>query len=53
MGGLPEIIITFREKASSAIARSSRGMAAVLLQDDTAEQFLTPRTRWKDVKETE
>lgn len=53
MGGLPEIIITFREKASSAIARSSRGMAAVLLQDDTVEQFLTPCTRWKDVKETE
>lgn len=28
-------------------------MVAVLLQDDTAEQFLTPCTRWKDVKETE
>lgn len=51
--GLPEIIITFRKKASAAIARSTRGMVAVLLQDDTAEQFLTPCTRWKDVKETE
>ncbi len=51
--GLPEIIITFKKKASSAISRSQRGMVAVLLQDDTAEQFLTPCTRWKDVKETE
>ena len=51
--GLPEIVITFKKKASAAIARSQRGMAAVLLQDDTAEQFLTPCTRWKDVKEKE
>lgn len=51
--GLPEIIITFRKKASAAISRSTRGMVAVLLQDDTAEQFLMPCTRWKDVKETE
>ena len=51
--GLPEILITFKKKASSAISRSQRGMAAVLLQDDTAEQFLTPCTRWKDVKDTE
>lgn len=51
--GLPEIIINFKEKASDAISRSSRGMVAVLLQDDTAEQFLTPCTRWKDVKDSE
>lgn len=51
--GLPEILITFKKKASSAISRSQRGMVAVLLQDDTAEQFLTPCTRWRDVKETE
>ncbi len=51
--GLPEILITFKKKASDAIQRSSRGMVAVLLQDDTAEQFLTPCTRLKDVKETE
>ncbi|MCM1121829.1 MAG: phage tail sheath protein [Eubacterium sp.] len=51
--GLPEILITFKQKASSAISRGSRGMAAVLLQDDTAGQFLTPCTRWKDVRETE
>lgn len=51
--GLPEIIITFKKKASEAIARGSRGMVAVLLQDDTEEQFLTPCTRWKDVKEQE
>lgn len=51
--GLPEIVITFKEKASAAIAKSQRGMVAVLLQDDTAEQFLTPCTRWKNVKATE
>ena len=51
--GLPEIIITFKKKASDAIQRSSRGMVAVILQDDTGEQFLSPCTRWKDVKETE
>lgn len=51
--GLPEIIISFRKKASDAISRSTRGMAAVLLQDDTAEQFLTPCIRWKDVKKDE
>ena len=51
--GLPEIIINFKKKASAAISRSNRGMAAVLLQDDTVEQFLTPCTRWKDVKQTE
>lgn len=51
--GLPEIVITFKKKASAAIAKSQRGMVAVLLKDDTAEQFLTPCTRWKNVKETE
>ena len=51
--GLPEILITFKKKASDAIQRSSRGMVAVLLQDDTTEQFLTPCTRWKDVKKWE
>lgn len=51
--GLPEIIISFKKKASDAISRSTRGMATVLLQDDTTEQFLTPCTRWKDVKKDE
>lgn len=51
--GLPEIVISFKKKASAAISRSTRGMAAVLLQDNTAEQFLTPCTRWKDVKQSE
>lgn len=51
--GLPEIIISFKKKASDAISRSTRGMVAVLLQDDTTEQFLTPCTRWKDVKKNE
>jgi len=34
--GLPEIIITFQTMGLSAIARSSRGIAAVVLSDDTA-----------------
>lgn len=51
--GLPEILITFKKKASDAIQRSSRGMVAVLLQDDTTGQFLTPCMRWKDVKKSE
>ncbi len=51
--GLPEISITFKQKASDAIKRSARGMVAVILQDDTIEQFLTPCTRWKDVKKDE
>lgn len=51
--GLPEILITFKQKASDAIMRSSRGMVAVILQDDTSEQFLTPCTRWKDIKKSE
>lgn len=33
--GLPEIIIEFRHKASTAIARSERGIVAVILRDDT------------------
>ena len=49
--GLPEILITFQKAASEAVARSSRGMAAILINDDTKEQFLTPYVRMKDVKE--
>ena len=51
--GLPEILITFKQKASDAIMRSTRGMVAVILQDDTSEQFLTPCTRLKDVIKNE
>ncbi|MCM1192714.1 MAG: phage tail sheath protein [Acetatifactor muris] len=48
--GLPEILISFQQKASSAVQRSTRGMAAILLDDDTAEQFLTPYRREKELK---
>lgn len=48
--GLPEILISFQQKAVSAVQRSSRGMAAILLEDETAEQFLTPYRREKDLK---
>lgn len=47
--GLPEIRISFLQKANSAIQRSSRGMVAVLLDDETKEQFLTPYRREREV----
>lgn len=48
--GLPEILISFRQKASTAVQKSSRGMVAVLLDDDTKGQFLTPYRREKELK---
>lgn len=48
--GLPEILISFQQKASTAVQKSSRGMVAVLLDDDTKEQFLTPYRRKKELK---
>lgn len=48
--GLPEIRISFMEKANSAVSRSSRGMVALLLKDNTKDQYLTPLRRWRDVK---
>lgn len=47
--GLPEIRISFAEKASSAVKRGSRGMVAVLLNDTTKDQFLTPYRRWREI----
>lgn len=49
--GLPEIKITFQRKASAAIRQGSRGLVAVILDDATRDQFLTPYTRWQEVKE--
>ncbi len=49
--GLPEILISFRQKAVTAVRGSSRGMAAVLLDDDTGGQFLSPYRREKDIVE--
>lgn len=48
--GLPELLISFRQKASSAVQRSSRGMVAVLLDDGTTGQFLSPYRREKELK---
>lgn len=48
--GLPEILISFQQKAVTAVQRSSRGMAAVLLDDNTADQFLYPYRREKELK---
>lgn len=33
--GLPEVLITFQSKSTSAITRSSRGVVALILKDDT------------------
>ena len=49
--GLPEIKITFQRKASAAIRQGSRGLVAVVLDDATKDQFLTPYTRWQEVAE--
>lgn len=49
--GLPEILISFQQKASSAIRTGSRGLVAVLLEDDTKEQFLSPYRRLRDIRE--
>ncbi len=51
--GLPEIIISFQQKVSSAVQRGSRGLVAVLLNDDTKEQLLNPYRKIKDVAETD
>ena len=47
--GLPEIIISFQRKADTAIRSGSRGMVAVVLDDTTKNQMLTPYRRWRDV----
>lgn len=48
--GLPELLISFRQKASIAVQRGNRGMAAILLDDDTKGQFLSPYRREKELK---
>lgn len=47
--GLPEIRISFQQKANSAIQRSSRGLVAVLLNDGTKNQFLSAYRREREV----
>lgn len=49
--GLPEIRISFQKKASAAIRRGTRGLVAVLLDDTTGDQFLSPYRWWRDVQE--
>lgn len=48
--GLPEIRISFSEKAETAIRQGSRGMVALVLSDSTKDQFLTPYTRKSQIK---
>ncbi len=49
--GMPEILISFQQKASAAVRTGSRGLVAVLLEDDTKEQFLSPYRRLRDIQE--
>lgn len=51
--GLPEILISFMQRANTAVRAGSRGLAVVLLEDDTKEQFLNPYRRSREVKETD
>lgn len=49
--GQPEINISFRKLASTAQARSARGVACIILKDTTVEGIHT-YTRTKQIKET-
>lgn len=48
--GLPQILITFKSKAASAITRGSRGVVALILKDAAAESGVTV-TEVNDVTE--
>lgn len=49
--GMPEIIISFTEKASTAKTRSSRGIACIVLKDTTVSGLHTYK-RYKSVTES-
>lgn len=48
--GMPEIIISFTQKASSATSRSARGIACIVLKDSAVNGVYTYK-RFKNVKE--
>lgn len=48
--GMPEIIISFTEKANTATSRSARGIACIVLKDATVSGVYTYK-RFKNVKE--
>ena len=47
--GLPDLVMTFTQKASTVIERSSRGVVVLLLHDATKEQAVTLYTSLLDV----
>lgn len=49
--GLPEIVVEFQTKASTAIQRSERGIVAIVLGDDTDTTTTTVFNKASDVKE--
>ena len=47
--GLPDLVMTFTQKASTVIERSARGVVVLLLHDATKEQAVTLYTSLLDV----
>lgn len=47
--GLPDIVIEFKKKATSAIIRSERGVVLLLLKDATKQQTITSYASIRDV----
>ena len=51
--GLPTITVEFKKLAATATNRSTRGILAVILQDDTAEWTHKTYTALEEVSEAE
>ena len=47
--GLPDLVMTFKQKASTVIERSARGVVVLLLGDPTREQAVSLYTSLLDV----
>ena len=39
MASIPSILVEFIQRAASLIARSERGIATLIIRDDTSEEF--------------
>nr|DAO06144.1 MAG TPA: tail protein [Caudoviricetes sp.] len=50
--GMPSIEIIFKQKAVTAIARSAKGIVALVLRDDTAGSNVLKYERWLNVDKT-
>lgn len=51
--GLPEIVISFQEKAETAIGRSERGIVAIILKDDTGSFDMKEYSLYEDVEDAD